>query len=104
MPTDFFSGEEYKPWTLAQIYADLGAREDIAIALNVDPRRVKGWIDRRETSRCPMPVFKAGKTHVYSISEWQGWFHRFLETHHWLKDYCLEHPAQGDMVRRFFGE
>jgi hypothetical protein len=49
-------------------------------------------------------VFKVGPTNVYSISEWRDWYEAFLKINPWLKDYCLEHPAQGDAVRRFFGE
>lgn len=104
MPTNFFSGEEYQPWTLAQIYADLGSKSDVALALNVKPIRVTTWIQRRELHRCPEPVFKAGPTNVYSISEWQAWYIQYLKTHPWLDGTCEEHPAMGDMVRRFFGE
>lgn len=103
-PTDFFSQEEYKPWTLAQIYADMAASGDIARALNVLPGRVQAWIRDRETNGCPLPIRMFGPTNVYSLQEWQDWYIRYMDKHKWLDGYCAEHPALMDEARRFFGE
>jgi hypothetical protein len=103
-PTDFFSQEEYKPWTLAQIYADMAARGDLAVALNVLPRRVAGWIANREKNGCPLPIRTFGPTDVYSIQEWREWYAAFLEKNQWLDGFCAEHPGVDDQVRRFFGD
>jgi hypothetical protein len=91
MPTDFFSGEKWEPWTLAQIYADLGSKGDVARALNINLLRVDSWIRRREYNRCPQPVLRAGPTDVYSIQEWRDFFAEWIENHKWLDGTCLEH-------------
>jgi hypothetical protein len=103
-PTDFFGGERFEPWTLAQIYADLVSRGDIALALNVQPLRVTGWISRRAGNKCPLPVTRIGPTDVYSMQEWRDWYTQFIQDRQWLDGHCLEHPDAGNQVRRFFGE
>jgi len=52
---------------------DLGSVFEVAKALNVPPKRVKGWIERRDSTRCPKPVRILKGTHLYSISEWRTW-------------------------------
>lgn len=91
MPTDFFSGDNFQPWTLAQIYADLASRRDVAIALNINERRLADWLRRRDVHNCPRPVTRVGPTDVYSIQEWRDWFAKYLEKHPWLVDTCREH-------------
>lgn len=105
MPTDFFSQEEFQPWTLAQIYADLGSSSDITLALNIRPRRFTNWIQRREELGCPKPIRKFGPTPVYSIQEWRDWYAKFLDKNKWLDGFCGEHPkSPNEQARRFFGE
>lgn len=66
--------DDFKQWTLADIYADLGGRSDIARTLNVTQRRVRRWLLRRERIRCPMPITRIGPTDVYSMQEWKDWY------------------------------
>lgn len=103
-PTDFFNQEEYQPWTLAQIYADLAASGEVARALNVPPGRVQAWIRDRATNGCPMPIRMLGPTNVFSLQEWQDWYMRYLENHKWLVGHTAEHPDLLAEARRFFGE
>lgn len=103
MPTNFFDDEEYQPWTLAQIYADLGGKDDVARALNVSPRRFSAWVANRERNRCPQRVFKVGPTSVYSISEWRDWFVRWISDHPWVDVGTLAHPSEDQKLRRFYG-
>lgn len=103
-PTDFFSEKEYQPWTLAQIYADMGAAGDIARALNIPVGRVKTWMQNRESNHCPLPIRMFGPTNVYSIQEWQDWYTAYMDNHKWLVGYCAENPSLADEARRFFGE
>lgn len=63
-----------EPPTLAEIYADLGAIREIAIALDVRVERVKQWVRMREKTRCPLPVFTLSTGAVYSIADWKAWF------------------------------
>ena len=58
----------------AEVYADLGGVAEIAQALNVKLPRVKRWIERRESTNCPMPVRSLVMGNVYSIADWKGWF------------------------------
>ena len=67
-------------WTLQQIYDDLGTLEDVAEALDVTPRRVRAWIERRERVNSPVPVKKLKMLNLYSIEEWRGWFARWSTT------------------------
>jgi len=94
MPTDFFSGDKFQPWTLAQIYSDLGSRRDVARSLNVGESRVAFWMRFRERYGCPWPVARVGPTDVYSIQEWHDWFEKFNEEHPWLRDTCMEHESK----------
>lgn len=105
MPTDFFGEKEFQPWTLAQIYADLGASSDVAFALNVRPRRMTNWIKDRDKLGCPQPIRQFGPTYVYSIQEWRDWYDKFLDKNPWLDGACGEHPdSANEQARRFFGD
>jgi hypothetical protein len=101
MPTDFFSGEKWEPWTLAQIYADLASQGEIARALNVQHLRVQSWIRRRDGNKCPLPVTRVGPTDVYSIQEWRDWFAKHLDKNKWLDGTCLEHEDKEQQMGWF---
>lgn len=83
MTTDFWSvddGEEsYKPWTLADIYADLALQTTIAEMLDVSTHRMHKWIDRRERIHSPAPLVKLGNLYVYSKQEWKDWFKDWMD-------------------------
>lgn len=66
--------EEFKPWSLADIYDDLGSLRDICQTLDVTEPRVRRWIERRERIRCPLPIKRIAVTDVYSMHEWKTWF------------------------------
>lgn len=70
-----------KPWTLADIYADLCQIADIARELNVNHHRVKRWMDRREKIRCPYPVREFANVNLYSMQEWKDWYAAWLAKH-----------------------
>ena len=74
MPTDFFTGAEFEPWTLAQIYADLCGTRELAKQLNVTLSRLLHWIACRDTNECPYPVRRIGKSDIYSLAQWKMWF------------------------------
>jgi hypothetical protein len=79
--TNFFDTDDeddYKPWTLADIYADLGSRIDICKALDVSRYRVNKWILRRERIKAPIPLNRVGNVDVYSVQEWKDWFKDWL--------------------------
>jgi hypothetical protein len=60
--------------TVQDIYNDLGGVNEVAEALNVGLYRVRRWIERRESTRCPQPVLRLKIGPVYSLAEWRGWF------------------------------
>jgi hypothetical protein len=103
-PTDFFSDKEHQPWTLAQIYADLGSASDVAEVLNVTPRRITGWTKARDNNGCPHAIRQFGPTMVYSIREWQDWYVRYLDRYPYLENYGDENQRLLNEARRFFGE
>lgn len=74
---DLPEDDEPKPWTLADIYADLGTLKDVSAYLNINPHRARMWVDRREIIKCPYPVRKFGTMHIYSMQEWADWFEHF---------------------------
>ena len=81
-PTDHFADDEHDgPWTLAQIYDDLGSRDDVARALNVTRSRMHDWMRRRETNNSPHPIKRIGHVDVYSIQEWRDWLRRWEAAH-----------------------
>lgn len=104
MPTDFFSGGDFQPWTLAQIYADLASRRDVARALNVSETRMASWLRYRDAFKCPRPVTRVGPTDVYSIQEWRDWFVKYLDKHKWLDGTCLEHESKEQQMDWFLSE
>lgn len=73
-----------KPWTLKQIYDDLGTKSDVARALDVTQWRVNKWIERRDKIKCPLPIKRLGHIDVYSLQEWKAWYGRWLC--HWEPD------------------
>lgn len=81
MQTDWTGADAPKPWTLADIYADLCGTEDVAAILDVKKYRVRKWIQRAERIGCPKPVRTIGGYHIYSAEEWRGWFARFQAKH-----------------------
>lgn len=66
-----------KPWSIAEVYADLGSRQDISRVLNVSPYRVNNWLVRRDEINSPRPVRRLGHVDVYSMQEWRDWFDRW---------------------------
>jgi hypothetical protein len=66
-----------QPWTLARIYADLTTLRMVAQRLNVRIERVRRWVSRRATTRCPYPVTTLSGMDVYSMHEWQAWYERW---------------------------
>lgn len=72
--------DEPKPWTLAEIYADLGTIYDVAEAMDITKFRIQEWVHRRERIKSPLPVRVIGGRNIYSIQEWKDWFA------HWSKD------------------
>lgn len=81
-PTDHF-GEDFGDdvWTLARIYEDLGARYEVARALNVSVRRVTEWQTKQPHFGSPSPVRVLGNVKIYSIQEWKDWYRRWLALH-----------------------
>jgi len=79
--TDYFGGNKITPWSLAEIYADLGSRRDISRILNVTHFRVDWWLAHRTSVECPYPVRRLGHVDVYSMQEWKDWFARWLANH-----------------------
>lgn len=80
-PTNYFNSPDDKPWTLADIYDDLGTREDIARALNVSKIRVTDWINRRDKVNSPQPLRRIGYRDIYSIQQWKDWFRHWQKKH-----------------------
>lgn len=70
-----------KPWTLADIYADLAQVNDIAEYLDVRRIRVVWWIKRRETTGFPEPIRRWTNIHLYSLEECKAWFERWEAKH-----------------------
>lgn len=60
--------------SVSDIYADLGGVHEISEALGVSTFRLNRWIERRASTKCPEPVRKLRGIHIYSISDWTGWF------------------------------
>ena len=59
---------------VTELYADLGGVTEIAEHLHVSVHRVRRWIERRDSTHCPVPVKALKFGHIYSLREWQGWF------------------------------
>lgn len=83
MTTNWFGVEddedEYKQWTLADIYNDLGSRSDICRTLNVTPYCLHNWLCRRERIKFPQPVLRVGNVDVYSLQECKDWYRRWKD-------------------------
>lgn len=60
--------------TLAEVYEDLVGVAEVAEQLGVQPHRVRRWIERREATNCPRPVRELKLGHLFSMSDWRGWF------------------------------
>jgi hypothetical protein len=56
------------------VYADLGGPWEISIMLGVQVSLVNRWIERRQSTGCPMPVRVLKTAHIYSMAEWRGWY------------------------------
>lgn len=80
-PTNHFKNGDLRPWSLAEVYADLGSRQDIARILNVRERRVVRWLEYRPALRCPYPIRRISHVDVYSMQEWRDWYAYFTEKH-----------------------
>lgn len=89
-PTNHFDDDGLRPWSLADIYADLGSRQDISKILDVTPFRVEKWLVRRERVKCPYPVRRIGGMDIYSMQEWRDWFEHWEKSHRrdtkWVED------------------
>lgn len=57
-----------------EIYDDLVGVSEIAKLLGVSIYRVKRWIEFRESTGSPAPVRTLGLGHIYSLTEWRGWW------------------------------
>lgn len=79
LPDEAESDFEPKVWSLADIYADLGTRKDIAELLNVDVARLCQWALRSDQLGSPKPVARFGPIFVYSKQEWVDWHARFMD-------------------------
>lgn len=71
--------EAFKPWTLADIYNDLGSKTDVAKALDVNIYRMQRWVTRRERINSPHPIRRIGHVDIYSIQEWRDWYEAWLD-------------------------
>lgn len=81
-PTNFFGldGEDdFKEWTLADIYDDLASKSDICQALDIGVHRFVQWTMRRDRIGCPHPIKRIGPTDVYSLQEWKDWYARWTD-------------------------
>ncbi len=56
------------------VYADLGGVAEVAENLGVKIHRVRRWIERRESTRCPEPIKLLVMGHLYSMRDWRAWF------------------------------
>lgn len=72
--TAMAEGEPVEVVGVAEIYADLVGIPEIAEGLGVGIHRVRRWIERRESTRCPSPVRALKAGHIYSLREWRGWY------------------------------
>lgn len=70
-----------KPWTLADIYADLCQKGDIIRELGITQWRLSRWIERRDRIRCPHPVRTFANVQLYSMQEWKDWYAAWLAKH-----------------------
>lgn len=52
---------------------DLAGVAEIAEELGVPPSRLKRWIERRESTNCPLPLALLKAGHIYSRREWRAW-------------------------------
>ncbi len=59
---------------LADVYADIVGVWEIADELGVGIHRVRRWIDRRNSTRCPSPVRELKAGNLYSLADWRGWY------------------------------
>ncbi len=66
--------EQPEELELADVYADLGGIAEICDALGVSIYQMRRWIERRDTTNCPLPVRPLKQGNVYSINAWRGWF------------------------------
>jgi hypothetical protein len=55
-------------------YGDLVGIFEIAKELGVNIFRVRRWIERRQTTKCPRPVRALQCGHIYSMTDWRGWY------------------------------
>lgn len=74
------------------IYDDIAGVPEIIDALGVSPFRVRRWIDRKATVRCPAPVRQLRSGALYSLGEWQGWFSMWMRTRAWTPPAAIKKP------------
>lgn len=60
--------------TLEEMYADIAGTHEIAQDLGVPMRRVQRWVDRRDSTQCPMPIVRLKHQAIYSKTEFRGWY------------------------------
>jgi hypothetical protein len=94
-PTNHFSDDYSRSWTLAEIYDDLGSRWDVAKALDVTDHRMAHWLRRRDQIKCPYPIKRLGHVDVYSIREWKDWHDRWQHDHRDVKNFFNKKPHGG---------
>lgn len=82
---------------LQQIYDDIGGIHEVAQELDVTIYRLRRWIERRDTTNCPLPVKRLTSTYLYSIEEWRGWFSRWSQTRGFE---AINRPTKGFSRRR----
>ncbi len=59
---------------MRDIYDDLVGVSEVAAGLGVTIYRVKRWIERRDSTNCPVPVKVLKIGHIYSMADWRGWY------------------------------
>jgi hypothetical protein len=74
-------GDLGQPWTLAQVYADLGGKAEIGRTLNVTKARVHKWVSSKEQIGAPRALRRIGNVDIYSMQEWKDWFVKWEKLH-----------------------
>lgn len=73
--------------SLTEVYEDIVGLAEVAEGLGVQKFRVNRWVERRESVGCPKPVRVLKLGHLYSMTEWRGWYALWKVTRgaHWAQ-------------------
>lgn len=63
--------EDEGPWSF---HCDLGGVSEVAERLDVSVFRVRRWIERRDSTKCPLPVRMLRNGAIFDLRAWEGWF------------------------------